>query len=355
MRRHDSRLHSGSRSDEGDYLLRRLCSKKATNDVDKIFAVRAFFPETFGMLTPDYSQTTAKVFTDAARSLLDAHHNVRFMRFASHGGIDDKLPTWVPAWTPIHKHRWIWGIRATGRPLYQPALVAKNVDGNVLQIKALRVDSLTATISDFIPKLFPIGRERDYNFKDLCAAHAACAVFKAWIEKLGAMSNGAEYLNRLDSMVDRMSLMYLGWNRLLQSMKAFDYDADGTCRYSIRAEPRKARSMEEDLKRLVSEIEDHCFFLTAAGTVGVAPVPVREGDEIILLTGETLPYIIRKSSDGRGRYAVVSPCMLTDEITVEQTSGVTKQHPLQEWFWGRPSAAMVKAADCKSWGYIDLV
>jgi hypothetical protein len=103
--RHDSRLHSGSRSDEGDYLLRRLCSKKATNGVDKIFAVRAFFPETFGMLMPDYSQTTVKVFTGAARSLLEAHHNVRFMRFASHSGSDNELPTWVPAWTPIHKHR----------------------------------------------------------------------------------------------------------------------------------------------------------------------------------------------------------------------------------------------------------
>lgn len=239
------------------------------------------------------------------------------MRFASHGGSDNELPTWVPAWTPIHKHRWICGIRATGRPLYQPALVAKNVDGNVLRIKALRVDSLTATISDFIPKSFPIGMERDYSFKDLCAAHAACAVFKAWIEKLDTMRNGAVYLNRLDWIVRRMSFLHLGWNRLLQIMKAFDYDADG--RYIIRAEPRKARSMEEDLKRLVSEIEDHCFFLTVAGRVGVAPVPVIEGDEIILLTGETLPYIIRKSPHQRGRYTVVSPCMLTDEMTCERT------------------------------------
>ncbi|PNP58144.1 hypothetical protein THARTR1_02302 [Trichoderma harzianum] len=107
MRRHDVRLHSGSKNDEEIYLLRRLCTKKATDIVDKIYAVRALFPDTFGTLTPNYSQTAVKTYTDAARSLLEAHRNVRFMRFASHNSRDDGMPTWVPAWTPIHKHRWI--------------------------------------------------------------------------------------------------------------------------------------------------------------------------------------------------------------------------------------------------------
>ncbi|KAH0493471.1 hypothetical protein TgHK011_000139 [Trichoderma gracile] len=202
MRRHDSRLHSGSRRDEGDYLLRRLCIKEAREEVDKVFAVGAFFPETFGTLRPDYSLTAVKVYTAAARSLLEAHRNVRFMRFASHSVRKDGMSTWVPTWTPIHTHNWIWGTGPTERRLYQPALVAKDVDESVLRIRALRVDRLTATISDFIPKLFPVGKERDdYKFKDLSTAHAACAVFKAWVEKLDAMGNGAAYLDRLGWLV----------------------------------------------------------------------------------------------------------------------------------------------------------
>lgn len=64
-----------------------------------------------------------------------------------------------------------------------------------------------------------------------------------------------------------------------------------------------------------------------------------KGDEIILLTGETLPYIICKSENQPKRYAGVLPCILTDAMaakrTVKRTSEVTKHLPLQELSWWR--------------------
>ncbi|KAK5992634.1 Heterokaryon incompatibility protein 6 [Cladobotryum mycophilum] len=334
-----------AKSDKEDYLLRQLCYKKATLEVDKIFAVRAFFPETFSIVTPDYSHTAAKVYTDAAWTLLDASRNVKFMRFACHSDRNDGLPTWAPAWTPTGSHRWIWGTTNTRRLFPQPALVSKDDNESVLKIKGLRVDTLTATISDFIPKVASRGGELpDKAFKDYPSAPVACAIFKSWVKTLSAMSNRDIYLNRLDEMVSRLSQLYLGQTRLFQIVEDFNYNTDG--KYSIRAELGEIASVESDLARLAVEIEDQCFFLTTAERVGISTVPVREGDEIALLTGETLPYIIRKSPDQPGKYTVVSPCLV---------AGGVQHDPWQDWFWGRPKAQLVEQANCKNWEYIELV
>lgn len=153
-------------------------------EVDKIYAMRHKVPDAFGMITPDYSQTVVKVYTDAAISLLVAHQNVQFMRFACHGGRSDGLPTWVPAWTkPSGWPCWIFDVERLEKPLH-PALVSKDSPKTTLKIKGLRVDTLTARVSDVFPRIVLKESVSEDILGHYPSSLMAAALLRVWVLRL---------------------------------------------------------------------------------------------------------------------------------------------------------------------------
>lgn len=326
-------------------ILRALCRKEATLEVDKIFAMRHKLPDAFGMVTPDYSQTAAKVYTDAAYSLLEAHHNVQFIRFACHRDRSDGLPTWVPAWTATSQWpRWIMDEnRFPASP--HPALVSKGPTQGVLKIKGLRVDTLTAKISDVLPAIIPrdnLGRK--FNLEDYSCIPTAVAILQAWVKSLSSTTGGSIHVNQFFLMISRLIRVEEEPNRLHQGLKSFHHHKDGS--YSILALPGEISRLESSLEAILEATDEQCFFLTANGQIGLSRAPVCKGDEIVLLTGESIPYIIRRSLRRWGRYTVVSPCFL---------SNGRKGKSWLEWDWKGPTKQMIQMADYENWEYIELV
>ncbi|KAL7958034.1 heterokaryon incompatibility domain-containing protein [Trichoderma compactum] len=326
-------------------ILRALCSKEATLEVDKIFAMRHKLPDAFGMLTPDYSQTTARVYTDAAHSLIEAHHNVQFIRFACHRDRSDGLPAWVPAWTATsHWSRWLMDENQFPAPSH-PALVSKGLTKGVLKIKGLRVDTLTAKISDFLPRIIPKENLlRTFKLGDFLCTPTAVAILQAWVKSLSSTTGGDIHVNQFFLMISRLAVFGDKPDRLHQSLKSFHHHKDGS--YNIRALPRDIPGLETSLEDILEVTDEQCCFLTTNGQVGLSTAPVCKGDEIVLLTGESLPYIIRKSLHQPGRYTVVSPCFLSN--------GWSRKSWL-EWDWKGLTKQLVQKADYENWEYIELV
>ncbi|KAL6691212.1 hypothetical protein J3F84DRAFT_387118 [Trichoderma pleuroticola] len=341
---HRSGIHA---ADTGYHpsILQALCHKEATKKVDKIYAMRHKLPDAFGMVPTDYSLPAAKVYTDAAHSLLEAYHNVQFIRFACHRDRSDGLSTWVPDWTATPNWpRWIMDEKRFPAPPH-PALVSKGLDENVLKIKGLRVDTLTAKISDVLPRIIPEENIlRIFNLGDYPCTPRAVDILQAWVKTLSSTTGGGIHVDRFFLMISRLTIFRMEPNRLHQSLKSFHDNKDGT--YNIRAQPRDIPRLEFTLEGMLEATDEQCFFLTANGQVGLSRAPVRKGDEIVLLTGESLPYIIRRSLRRRGRYTVVSPCFL---------SNGRKGKSWLEWDWEGPTKQLVQKADYANWEYIELV
>lgn len=329
------------------WVMQALGCKEATLEVDKIYAMRHKLPDAFGMVTPDYSQTAATVYTDAAHSLLEAHHNVQFIRFAYHRDRSDGLPTWVPAWTATSRWPdWMGGMgggEITKPP--QPALVSKGPSKSVLKIKGLRIDTLTARVSDVLPKIVPQGiLSRRFGLGDYPSIPTAVAILQAWEKSLSSTTGGNIHVNQFFLMITRLTWAKEEPDTLHQVLKSFHFNKDGS--YNIRPQPQDIPRLEFSLEAILEATDGQCIFLTTNGQVGLSREPVRKGDEIVLLTGESLPYIIRKSLRQRGRYTVVSPCFL---------SNGRKDKSWLEWDWEGPTKQLVQKADYENWEYIELV
>ncbi|KAL5089119.1 hypothetical protein Trisim1_005974 [Trichoderma cf. simile WF8] len=341
---HRSRVHLANMGYHPS-VMRALCRKEAALEVDKIFAMRHKLPDAFGMVTPDYSQTAAKVYTDAAHSLLEAHHNVQFIRFACHSDRSDGLPTWVPAWTATsHWPRWLMDENRFPKPPH-PALVTKGPTTNVLKIKGLRVDTLTARVSDVLPRIIPkenLGRR--FKLGDYPCTPTAIALLQAWVKSLGLTTGGNIHVNQFFLMISRLMRVEEEPDRLHQGLKSFHPNKDGS--YNIRAQSWNIPRLESSLEAILEATDEQCFFLTTNGQVGLSRASVCKGDEIVLLTGESLPYIIRKSLHQPGRYTVVSPCFL---------SNGWKGKSWLEWDWEGPTKQSLQKADYENWEYIELV
>ncbi|QYS92712.1 hypothetical protein H0G86_000115 [Trichoderma simmonsii] len=339
---HRSRIHFANMGYHPS-ILRALCRKEATLEVDKIFAMRHKLPDAFGMVTPDYSQTALKVYTDAAHSLLEAHHNVQFIRFACHSDRSDGLPTWVPAWTAIsHWPRWMMDENRFPKPPH-PALVSKDPTKSVLKIVGLRVDSLTSIVSDVLPRIIPEENlMRRFNLGDYPCTPKSVAILQAWVKRLSSTIGGNIHVNQFFIMISRLVIVAEEPNRLHQGLKSFHHHKDGS--YNIRALPLDIPYMESSLEAILEATDEQCLFLTTNGRIGLSRAPVRKGDEIVLLTGESLPYIIRKSLQQPGRYTVISPCFLSNGWRGTSWSA---------WDWEGPMRRLIK--DARNWEYIELV
>jgi hypothetical protein len=157
------------------------------------------------------------------------------------------------------------------------------------------------------------------------------------------MKGGSKYLNEFFEMTSRLT-SGREIASLYESLQSYNHHEDGS--YNIRGTPLQIPELETDLVAILEAIDEQCSFLTMNGRIGVSTAPVREGDEIVLLTGESLPYIIRKSLHQPGRYTVISPCFLSN--------GQIHKSWL-EWNWEGPTKESVESAYYKGWDYIELI
>lgn len=68
-------------------------------------------------------------------------------------------------------------------------------------------------------------------------------------------------------------------------------------------------------------VSGRSLFVTEAGRVGMSTLVIRPGDEIALLTGEKLPYVIRKNLNRPDKYSLVAPCWLSGALMGEEWPG----------------------------------
>ncbi|EHK18457.1 uncharacterized protein TRIVIDRAFT_12429 [Trichoderma virens Gv29-8] len=312
-------FHTHVQAEFGNEILDVLCKTKATIAKDKLFAIRGMFPDSLGALTVDYSASDSDVYTEAARIVLEETQNVEFFRYACQSGRADGFPTWVPPWTAlIDIPEWLCNFGPA--TISQKAVVVEAADVKVLKLKGRRVDRVTPAISERFPTVAPLQVPMSRSL-DLNLASEALLVFRKWVGTAGAANNQDPCLQQLAWLISETIKLDAGdvldWFQLIWSEDNFgmetlwDYGLNG-------GQLCDSRKITVNFLQLVS---GRSLFVTESGRVGISTLVVRPEDQVALLTGEKLPYIIRKSPDHLDNYMLVAPCWLSGALMGEEWPG----------------------------------
>ncbi|KAL7931856.1 heterokaryon incompatibility protein domain-containing protein [Trichoderma chlorosporum] len=310
--------HTHTQAEFGYQIFDVLCKTKATIAKDKLFAIKTMFPDSLGALTVDYSVSDSDVYTEAARIVLEGTQNVEFFRYACQSGREQGYPTWVPSWTALVEIP-EWLCKFAPATISQDAIIVEGEDTKLLKLKGRRVDRVASAVSDLFPTVEPLqvpwSRSLDINL-----ASEALAVLRAWVHTTGAANIQDPSLHQLASMVSEMMKLdaqdVLAWFQLIWTEDNFgmerlwDYGLHG-------GDVSDSRRFIVNFMQLVN---GRSLFMTESGRVGMSTLVTHQEDEVALLTGEKLPYIIRRSLDRPGKYSLVAPCWLSGALRGEEWS-----------------------------------
>ncbi|PTB63091.1 hypothetical protein BBK36DRAFT_1127334 [Trichoderma citrinoviride] len=312
-------FHTNGDAELGSQIFDVLCKTRATIAKDKLFAIRAMFPDSLSELTIDYSLSDSDVYTEAARIVLEQTHTVEFFRYACQVGREDNYPSWVPSWTGlIEIPEWLCS--------FSPAIISEDVvivegeDGKVLKLKGRRVERATAAVSDSFPVVAPLPVPWS-RVLDIDIAKQALAVLRKWILTTGAASPHDPQMLQLVSLIsditrieaeEILSWFHLIWDEDNFGMeKLWDYGLNG-------GQVCDSRKITVNFLQLVS---GRSLFMTGSGRVGMSTSMIQRDDEVALFTGEKLPYVIRKSLEHPGGHILVAPCWVSGALKGGQWPG----------------------------------
>ncbi|KAL6855643.1 heterokaryon incompatibility protein domain-containing protein [Trichoderma novae-zelandiae] len=309
-------FHTNGEAEFGSQIFDVLSKTKATVAKDKLFAIRAMFPDSLGEMTVDYSLSDGNVYTEAARIVLKETRTVEFFRYACQAGREDGFPSWVPPWTAlVDIPEWLCGFSPA--KLSQDALVVEGEDDRVLTLRGRRVDSATSAISERFPTVAPLPVPWS-RVLDLDTATQAFAVLREWIHATGAESCHDPQMLQLASLISEMLKMdaeeIVSWFHMIWHEDNFGMEK----LWEYRLKGGQACDSRKITVNLLQLVSGRSLFMTESGRVGLSTLMIRREDEVALFTGEKLPYMIRKSPEHFDRYALVAPCWVSGALKGEQ-------------------------------------
>ncbi|KAL6882302.1 heterokaryon incompatibility protein domain-containing protein [Trichoderma longibrachiatum] len=312
-------FHTNGEAEFGGQIFDVLCKTKATIAKDKLFAIRAMFPDTLSKLTVDYSRSDSDVYVEAARIILEVTQTVEFFRYACQAGRGDNFPSWVPPWSAVVEVP-DWLCSFSPATVSHDVITVKGGGEKALKLKGRLVERTTSAVSDRFPVVAPLPVPWSRAL-DLDIAKQAFAVLREWIHATGAASCHDPQTLQLVSLISDMTKMeaeeILPWFHLIWDED--DFGMEKLWDYGLKGgQVCDSRKIIVNFLQLVS---GRSLFMTESRRVGMSTLVIRPEDEVALFTGEKLPYIIRKSLGCPGGYALVAPCWVSGALKGEQWPG----------------------------------
>ena len=313
-------VHSGGTQIVLVDLMRIFRNREATDDRDKVYALLSLVTSWLyaDPLTIDYSRTTLEVYADVMVNCIEMTRSLFVL--TSVRSLRPGFPTWVQDWAArgdAFKHQRdghgnVFNAYYKASPSYHPS--PKVIDKSILSLYGIYVDTVS-------------------QLGDSCLAmdwHALVPTFKQWIQiaradedankpyvgggtvqeafartMVGDLKHSLDGFNRLgqESIMDS----YSAWWALCQEAKAGDWMLDGEGDFSFfytRTSPSVCM-----LRR---------FYITSKGYMGIGPLEMSVGDQVHILIGGNVPFLLRHqdnktvidNSSKVCRYKLIGDCYL---------------------------------------------
>ncbi|KAF2657183.1 hypothetical protein K491DRAFT_347136 [Lophiostoma macrostomum CBS 122681] len=247
-------------------------------------------------LRPDYHKSIPDTLRDATRyaieegkclTILERKPLNRSVKF-------EGLPTWVPEWfRPSHygdaRSLTYTALACSTHKKWSLACIRDSQDPNILCIPGTRVDTVlqtseTATLSNLHDPHWSHGALSSWQ-KMAESAHQS-------IESLGKTVLGGEWWNGTMVTPNQAAM----WPHFLK---------DRRCQCAVCSPPVQHPPDDpvgkQDISGFFTALTNACnhrrFFTTTAGRIGIGPSEMRVGDDICILQGGTLPFVLRRDGD----------------------------------------------------------
>ena len=298
-----------------DWLLRVYSHRKCKDPRDKVYGLLGLVDMSkYPGLVPDYTKTLSAVYHDATMAVY--HRNPRSLRFltgrCSPDTVEgDDVPSWIrnfPGESDITT-TWCEKHRLKLYDLYQAAATttarATFIDKTKLRLRGTRISSITA-----IGAVLTIVNIPDY-----------ISTIKSWLQLAGL-----EAPNGLDELQTPRQKQF--WRTLIVDA-AFDSDPSDlkyvwrrttdvdmhkyleTITKFLQLNSCPASGFKPALARImVMACLGKAFFITREGDMGLCYPEAGIGDEVWVLNGGNVPFVLRPEGREPGSYRFVGDCYL---------------------------------------------
>lgn len=293
--------NTDSASEDLDKILRvlqRVRHLQASKPVDKIFGILGLSDKFRSLLqAPDYSKDATKVFTNVTNTFLEQTKSLSILNEVNSTKFTPGHPSWVPDWSGLpvirigYSHENAFTASRNSQPIFK---ISSN--NQELRLKGKRFDSVKEkdfTDSQAYQYTAPLA-ERILGWRKSCAAGQSLETYPT------------------GEPVEDVLWRSLCWNlsvwRKSPAPSAFKHNFD--IWYDIitlrETFDNIATKLDvENITFLENIISESPLCVTLRGYLAGVPCTTEPGDEIVVLAGGKLPYILRPTKD---YYRLVGPC-----------------------------------------------
>ncbi|KAI1281147.1 heterokaryon incompatibility protein-domain-containing protein [Xylaria sp. FL0933] len=288
-------------------LLKDFRYRVSSQDVDRLYAALGLAQETEGsrfeglhsLLEPDYSKPLEDVFRDLTIYLI-----------IEHGSLD--VLSYVPDWRVTKASSEIWNAQKTFpfcADMNQPLSLSFGEDLNNLSLEGLKVDQARF----YGDKLISYGFGFETYSQELDFVQGAWNLAKSSSQS-AEPANGSTVRRRFCNFISTILThdAKLGLDEIMDDASEW-LSKHLPGQFPGRADPGRFHDA------FVRVCTGKRFFITREGRMGIGPEPMKENDDIVILFGAKVPFIIRRLGS---RYTLIGECYV---------SGLMNGEPVERW------------------------
>ena len=279
---------------------------------DKIYGMLGLVTDDLDktLIKPDYSLSVHEVYASFTRSMMVRGSSLAILCNVLHPKCLEGLPSWVPDWTAPTAVRQSFGSRT---PKHQNTAVAcKNdnirfsADGPEVYLQGTVIGTIRA-LGSIMPESSPekVLSEWKELARSVLPYHPTGEDFPTVFWRT-LIASDAKNDARSSSVVQNR---YESWNNLAD-LKIAQVHSEHEIPSWQPIEPINTVSWKaQEFERMVEDASfSRRIYATNSGFLGLAPAGAREGDQLCVLYGGPVPFILRQTFPTTIKYTLVGEC-----------------------------------------------
>ena len=320
-------LFEGEASDDDltyGYFLRillRCRSHFASDPRDKVYALLGLLPERIvSEISPNYSQSAESVFAHTTRLILRHTQSIFILHFAVGFASRAGGPSWAATFASFRgsTEEAQFRLRMQVLELFdisigtEPSLSLLNND--LLLLRGLRLDAVS-----YKTEGIPFGRPTSVDSLVSTLTEWSAQIRHA-LSTLGLLADCIEWNETGPARFFKEAFICavvggtipIEGSSFVRLLESSDFDPSYSQSFnqffdSALPDLLYQENVREDSlsNHLIKHLHGKCIFITEKGLIGVGPAAVRLGDEIFILAGGKLPFILGPTSFREDHYVLV--------------------------------------------------
>ncbi|KAI2610093.1 heterokaryon incompatibility protein-domain-containing protein [Hypoxylon fragiforme] len=341
-------------------MLRELRGRKATLEVDKVYAAYNLAEETANtkrldpLIEPTYDKPFEEVYQNLARFLVIDHGNLAVLSHAGgFEGVKSVCASWVPDWSQDKASAELINNDHDDSPYNadnnEYLTIGGSLDPKCLSVKGIKVPS--GVIRAYGDKLFSYGFRHTTYKEEHDFIRSSWKLVADWVRKQDSPEIANESLRMYRSeniprtFISTLTGGFSDIKRPVHEDPSFLDDAAWWLKQEFNDQiptsgiaPKRSNWTtmwnSSDSGRFHETFARVClhrrFFVTTENLMGIGPETMKKGDMVVILFGGKVPYVVRQVS--QARYLFIGECYVPGLMTGEAVEQWKKSGGKAEFF-----------------------